>query len=617
MVEGASATMAMERARVAVAGGGAVGLALSAMLGKLGVSTVVFERDKQLSKHPRAHYLAPRTLEVLHSCDPKLVAHVRDASPSETLWKRFVYCRKVDERDVFGVVEHPDAKKPSDDTSSTRELSAHSAAHLAQHRLLPLLLRSAQEVGQADVRFDTRVVGHETDRNGVRVRVTRGANGHVEDVGRFDCLVGADGARSAVRDAMGATMEGDLSMQHLMNVHFHSAELGRRLRETRPAMLYFVTNASLVGVLVAHDLARGEFVLQVPRFPPLQPWEAWDDDSSRQVVQACVQASLSDLHVVDARPWTMAGAVSSAFSQPHVHLVGDAAHLFPPSGGFGMNAGIQDAHNLAWKLAAVLHGRARPTLLASYARERRAAAHVTLQRSLDNLEDALRVPKALGFDPERAQHVADAAEAVPGLAATWRRAAFEAAMALGRQQVHLSRWRSVRVRRLVDEGRTLRLHFPEQDFGITYDGPQATKDDVPTIVDGRRVPHASTRCAKDGATTNTVAATSRSDAAFVLLCGQDAKQAELARSLRKVIPLHVLRVLRRDADEKVRAKCARGGMDVHVDVQGDWYEGIGASTKGVVLCRPDGHVLWHSDGPLDATCKQQARQALRRIGYIK
>lgn len=606
----------MERTRVAVAGGGAVGLALSAMLGKLGVSTVVFEREKHLSRHPRAHYVAPRTMEVLDAWDPTLVARVRSASPSESLWRRFVYCRKVDREDVFGVVEHPDAKKPPPGTNGKRDLSEHSAAHLAQHRFLPMLLRSAQEGGRADVRFDAHVVGYESDRSGVHVRVAAGPHGEVVDAGRFAYLVGADGARSTVRDQMGAAMEGDLCMQHLMNVHFTSAELGQKLLTTRPAMLYFVTNASLVGVLVAHDLERGEFVLQVPRFPHLQPLERWNDATSREAVQACVQTSLSDVQVLDARPWTMAGAVSSRFSDPNVFLVGDAAHLFPPSGGFGMNAGIQDAHNLAWKMASVLQGRARPTLLHSYARERRGAAQVALRRSLDNLEDALRVPKALGFDPKRAQAAADAVEAVPGLPTEWRRAAFEAAMAVGRQQVHLSRFRHVRVRRLMEEGRTLRLHFPEQDFGTTYDGPDA-ETYVPTIVDGRRVPHAWMTGAKSRTQKSTLSLFHRSDVAFVMICGQEAKQAELARSLRKVVPVHAVRVLRPDADEKTRAKCARGGMEVCVDVQGDWYEGVGAHLDGVVLCRPDGHVLWHSKGPVDAKSAQLARQALRRIGYIK
>jgi 2-polyprenyl-6-methoxyphenol hydroxylase-like FAD-dependent oxidoreductase len=85
-----------------------------------------------------------------------------------------------------------------------------------------------------------------------------------------------------------------------------------------------------------------------------------------------------------------------------VLLAGDAAHRFPPSGGFGMNTGVQDAHNLGWKLAAVLQGAAGEGLLRSYQAERRPVAEANTALSVANWNEAVKVPSALGLDPRAA-----------------------------------------------------------------------------------------------------------------------------------------------------------------------------------------------------------------------
>ncbi|KAM5578293.1 hypothetical protein ABKV19_008546 [Rosa sericea] len=110
---------------------------------------------------------------------------------------------------------------------------------------------------------------------------------------------------------------------------------------------------------------------------------------------------LGDINVIDIKPWVMYAEVAEKFlsSQNHIILAGDAAHRFPPAGGFGMNTGIQDSRNLAWKIASVVKGIAPPSILNTYETERRPIAIFNTTLSIQNFKAAMAVPGALGLDP--------------------------------------------------------------------------------------------------------------------------------------------------------------------------------------------------------------------------
>ncbi|KAG8362904.1 hypothetical protein BUALT_BualtUnG0025500 [Buddleja alternifolia] len=155
-----------------------------------------------------------------------------------------------------------------------------------------------------------------------------------------------------------------LDLQKLTSVHFMSQDLGQYLTNERPGMLFFNTEA--IGVLVAHDLKRGEFVLQVPFCPPQQKFEDFNSRlfnllTFRLKCAGC--KAMGDAYAEVAEKF-LAG-------NNRIILAGEAAHRFPPAGGFGMNTEIQDGHNLAWKLDSVLKGVAPPSILSTYETERR------------------------------------------------------------------------------------------------------------------------------------------------------------------------------------------------------------------------------------------------------
>ena len=474
--------MAARAAGVAVVGAGPAGLACGALLRALGVPARVLERGPAPAppggggpdpgEPPRAHFVNCRSMEVLRALG--LAGAARALCPPLETWRRFVYAHAV-AGPFMGDVDH----FPEGSAGDAR-LSPESCVHVPQPKLRHLLLEGAGGARSAGaggawggVRFGAEVKSVSQSGQGAVVRFTDAAAGGGEEELECAHVVLADGAHSALREQAGIRMRGEPALQHLVNVHFASADLARLCRR-RPGMLYFVFNPGVVLVLVAHCLERGEFVAQVPFFPEAQAFseENFGPEACAALLRLAAGRDLPDLRVLSARPWTMGSQVAERYRAGRVFLLGDAAHCFPPAGGFGMNTGIQDAHNLAWKLAAVHRGLAGEALLDSYCAERRPVGQANADLSVRNFQETLRVARALGLDPGLAGSAARAAglvdRALPGVG----RGAFSAALTLGR--LPLSRWSPLRpaqlqkVRRLLDGGQTLRLQFPAADLGFRY-----------------------------------------------------------------------------------------------------------------------------------------------------
>lgn len=183
-------------------------------------------------------------------------------------------------------------------------------------------------------------------------------------------------------------------------------------------------------------------------------------------------------------------------------------HRFPPAGGFGMNTGIQDAHNLAWKLAAVLSGSASQSLMNSYQPERQPIARANTSLSINNWQEALRVPQALGLDPKAANLVNQLVSNAP-LPSMLGRWVLDTAMAAGRGlAAAVTPLRRSALQHVLSSGQSLRLQFPLEDLGFVYQhgaialpgaDPSNTAERsssnsrsspfVPCVVAGGRLPH--------------------------------------------------------------------------------------------------------------------------------
>jgi 2-polyprenyl-6-methoxyphenol hydroxylase-like FAD-dependent oxidoreductase len=186
-------------------------------------------------------------------------------------------------------------------------------------------------------------------------------------------------------------------------------------------MLYFVYASAGVAVLVAHAFKRGEFVAQIPFFPPHQQAEDFDEERCIELLRGLAGRPIS-INIRSIRTWRMGVWEASRFRsrRGRCFLIGDAAHQFPPVGGFGMNTGIQDAHNLIWKIVRVLRSENSEfsefteRLLSSYEDERRPIARLNASISVQNFEKTLLIPTAIGLDLNIASLLSQWIDRIPG-----------------------------------------------------------------------------------------------------------------------------------------------------------------------------------------------------------
>jgi 2-polyprenyl-6-methoxyphenol hydroxylase-like FAD-dependent oxidoreductase len=228
-------------------------------------------------------------------------------------------------------------------------------------------------------RLGTEFLGFEETADGVRVRV-RPAEGGPEETISCRYLVGCDGGRSLVRRQLGITYEGE-EQETGFSSGLHPSKYLRIpnlvknvIRE--PAWQYWLVRPGKIASLIAFDPSEDEYRMTV------YAGNADDDDALRAIVDDFAGEHV-DIKILDSQGWVNGLAlVAEHYKRGRVLICGDAAHLSTPIGGFGMNTGIDDAANLAWKLAATIQGWAGPHLLESYEAERRPAGERNTQAAI-------------------------------------------------------------------------------------------------------------------------------------------------------------------------------------------------------------------------------------------
>lgn len=371
---------------VAIVGAGPVGLSLSCLLSEAGVSSRLIERRGTLHQHPQAHVIATRTMEIFRELGIADEVAARAPGPEKMAginWVESVtglHLGRLDlTKDVDGIVERLHA-------------SPVFTANLAQNELEPIVLNRARELGGAQaVTFDAPFSGYEETADGVRVCFD-GANGADSFTARY--LVGCDGAASAVRRAAGIEMDGPASLEEFVGLQFE-ADLTGHL-EGRLGPVFWIHAPGFRATLIGYDIAK-TWVLMVSR--SVFGDAGVDEDKACELIRQALGTADVPFSFKAAKLWNMSAQVAQTYRAGPVFLAGDAAHRFPPTGGLGMNSGIQDAHNLAWKLALVLNGKAPDSLLDSYEAERRPIAQTYTDHSVHNAADVFRVSQVIGeFD---------------------------------------------------------------------------------------------------------------------------------------------------------------------------------------------------------------------------
>jgi aklavinone 12-hydroxylase len=507
----------MSRTPVLIVGGGLAGLTSAVMLAWRGVRPLLVERHADTSKNPRARGVNFRTMELLRvaGLEPDLVAAGSDMKEFAIVIAESVMGREL--RTIL--------PRGSFDTSS---LSPAPMSHVGQDCAEPILRKHAEALG-ADVRYSTELVAFEQDEGGVSATI-RDLRTGVESSVRADYMVAADGNRSRIRERLGIGVHGAGSLSHNISMVIEADGLEETLRGKAQA-LYYLQNPDFTGAFINAG-QRDRAFISVEYDPNKETPDDFDAARCAKLVRAALGVDHLDVRVLEVAPWEMSARVADRFADGRIFLVGDAAHTMPPTGGLGGQTAIQDAYDLSWKLALVLHGQAGDPLLQTYAAEREPVGELTMALQTANYAERMRPDRKdlLKLTPE------------------WD----YVSVAVG------CRYRSAAIL---------------QD--MADDGALAESPMQPSGQAGTRGAHVSFEYR--GRRISSIDLIGRD---FVLLTGpESAPWARAATTLAYQcgLPLTIYRV----------------GSDL-LDVEGKWSERYGVTAAGAVLLRPDGYIAWRA-----------------------
>ncbi|MGC1459550.1 MAG: FAD-dependent monooxygenase [Steroidobacteraceae bacterium] len=548
---------------VLVVGGSLVGLSTSMFLGLHGVACLSVEKHRQTAIHPRAGYFQLRTLELMR------IAGIEDrvTRAAHALYDPNGGLNAVETlagREIASYM--PDINQGIEDVSPARRL------FMPQQVLEPILQQRALELG-SQFRYGTECVACDQDQDGVNALV-RDIETGVQTRIRASYLVACDGNRSPIREALGIPMQGHPVMSHSVTIYFR-ADCSRALRGRNLGVIY-VNNPRVRGFFRLEKTGLGGFfvVFTVGDIHAPAARHAADDISTqkaRQLVRDAVGEPELEVEIQDVAKWVAVCRAVTRMGEGRLFLAGDAAHHMAPTGGFGGNTGVQDAHNLAWKLASVLQGKAGPALLATYDQERQPAGMQAIEQAYNRY--VLRSDPDLGTEGMK--------PAIPDM------------------HVEFNRYRS-------------RASIPDPD--LPDDGALDIDPRRSHAMPGTRAPHVDLR--RGGTVISTLDLYGRG---FVLMCGHAggrwvAAAAQASASLGVPIATHL--VGQPGADLPL-TDLAPHRSRLSSMFSAPFPISYGIEASGAVLVRPDGYVAWrqkhHSEHATDLLTDALATVLCREV----
>ena len=575
---------------VLIIGTGPSGSAAAALLSTYGIQNMAINRYRWLANTPRAHITNQRTMEVLRDLGRDVEDEAYMFATHQDLMGENIFCESLAGEEIGRMKSwgnHPLSRAEHLMSSPTK------MNDLPQTFMEPLLFKTACSRG-TQARMSTEYVSHVQDAEGVTTTCRDRLTGKEFTV-RSKYLIGADGGKSLVAEHAGLPFEGKMGVGGSMNILFR-ADLSKYVAH-RPSVLYWVMQPGADVGGIGMGLVR-----------MVRPWNEWlivwgydingpepevTPDFATGVARQLVGDPDLEIELLSASVWTVNNRYATRTSNGRVFCMGDAIHRHPPSNGLGSNTSIQDAFNLAWKLALVLKGQAGERLLESYDAERAPIAKQIVTRANQSIAEFGPIFEALGMgegvDPVQMQKNLTARTGGTD-AAERQREAIRKAIAFKKYEFDAH---GVEMNQRYRSGAVVTDGQIEPAFALDADLHYQ-----PTTWPGARLPHAWVYRHGTGAEISTLDLCGHGR--FTLLTGLGgepwvAAAEAVGKELGMEIVTHVI-----------------GPRQPHEDHSGDWARASEIRDSGCLLVRPDHHVAWRAE-VLAASPKAELGRVMRQI----
>jgi 2,4-dichlorophenol 6-monooxygenase len=556
---------------VMIIGTGPAGGAMAALLATQGIETFVINRYRWLANTPRAHITNQRTMEVLRDLGKDVEAEAYMHATDQDLMGENVFCVSLAGEELGRMKswgKHPNSR------AEHRLSSPTFMNDLPQTFMEPLLYKTACSRG-AQSRMSCEYISHMQDNQGVTVtahdRLTK-KNFTV----RAKYLIGADGGNSLVAEHAGLPFEGKMGVGGSINILI-KADLSRFVAH-RPSVLYWVMQPGAdiggIGMGVVRMVRPWNEWLIIWGYDINQPAPEVSDEFAKSVCHQLIGDSSVPIEIKGTSTWTVNNMYATHMQKDRVFIMGDAAHRHPPSNGLGSNTSIQDAFNLAWKMALVLKGKASPKLLESFSQERAPIAKQIVTRANKSIGEFGPIFQALGMDGgvdhAKIQRNMDA-RCDAGDAAEKQREALRKAIGYKKYEF---------------DCHGVEMNHRYASSAVVADGIKAPGDGVdmelhyvPTTSPGARIPHVWI-FDKNGQKHSTLDITGQGAFTLITSIGGEA-WVEAAHKLAKAKGILI----------NTRVIGPRRDFEDHT---GDWANAREISDSGCLLVRPDHHVAFRA-----------------------